>query len=90
MNLFGDLVHAAEDVGVVLLEAADAGEAGEGAAELVAVEDAEVGVADGEDVVGAGLVGVHEAVPGAVHRLQRKLLLHIPSCSLCSFLPPPS
>ena len=44
-HLVGDLVGGAEDVRVVLLEPADAGEARERAAQLVAVQHAKVSVA---------------------------------------------
>lgn len=60
------LIWTAEDVGVVLLEPPDAGEAVQGARELVAVQDAKVGKADGQLAVGAVAVGEHEAVTGAV------------------------
>mmetsp|Transcript_8779 Transcript_8779/g.18552 ORF Transcript_8779/g.18552 Transcript_8779/m.18552 type:complete len:735 (+) Transcript_8779:385-2589(+) len=69
-----DLVLPAEDVGVVLLEAPDAREAREGAGELVAVQDAEIGVADGEVAVGADRGAEHEAVARAVHGLHGPLL----------------
>ena len=59
---------------VVLLEAAHAGQARERAAELVAVEHAKVGHAEGQVSVAAGAGGEEEAVARAVHRLEAKLL----------------
>jgi hypothetical protein len=50
------LVGPAEDVRVVLLEAPDAREAVQGPRELVAVQHAKVGEAEGELAVGAGAV----------------------------------
>eukprot|EP00053_Salpingoeca_punica_P013384 m.120929 g.120929 ORF g.120929 m.120929 type:complete len:748 (-) comp16189_c0_seq1:23-2266(-) len=75
LNLALNLGRQAEDVCVVLLEAADAGEAGEGARELVAVQHAKVGEANGQLLVRADAVAEHQAVARAVHRLQSKLLL---------------
>ena len=63
------MLRHAEDVCVVLLEAADAGEAVEGAGKLIPVEDAEIGEAHGEFAVGALAGAEHEAVRRAVHRL---------------------
>mmetsp|Transcript_6588 Transcript_6588/g.15853 ORF Transcript_6588/g.15853 Transcript_6588/m.15853 type:complete len:566 (+) Transcript_6588:515-2212(+) len=69
------LVWPAEDVRVVLLKPPNPGEPVEGAAVLVAVEHAKVGHADGELAVGARAAVEDDAVPGAVHRLEAKLLL---------------
>mmetsp|Transcript_19999 Transcript_19999/g.47643 ORF Transcript_19999/g.47643 Transcript_19999/m.47643 type:complete len:307 (+) Transcript_19999:625-1545(+) len=74
LDLLLDVVRLAEDVRVVLLEAAHAGESAEGAAELVAVQYAEVCHAPGELAEGALAEVEHEAVPGAVHGLHSKLL----------------
>ena len=73
-HLLLDLIDGAEDVRVVLLEAAHAGQARERAAELVAVEHAKVGHAEGQVSVAAGAGGEEEAVARAVHRLEAKLL----------------
>jgi len=54
------LVHGAEDVGVVLLEAADADEARQGSRQLVPVQDAEVGHANGQLSPGARPVIEHQ------------------------------
>mmetsp|Transcript_14766 Transcript_14766/g.40378 ORF Transcript_14766/g.40378 Transcript_14766/m.40378 type:complete len:603 (-) Transcript_14766:35-1843(-) len=75
LDLLLDVLLLAEDVRVVLLEPAHAGEAGEGAAELVAVQHAEVGEAPGQLAEGALALGEHEAVAGAVHGLHAELLL---------------
>ena len=63
---------------VVLLEAANAGEAREGARELVAVQHAKVGHAQRQLAVRARAHVKHDAVARAVHRLHRKLgLFHV-------------
>mmetsp|Transcript_538 Transcript_538/g.1044 ORF Transcript_538/g.1044 Transcript_538/m.1044 type:complete len:502 (+) Transcript_538:1007-2512(+) len=62
-------------MGIVLAEAPDAREAGEGARDLVSVEDAEVAEADGELLVGAQLLAEHEAVGGAVHGLHAEAVV---------------
>mmetsp|Transcript_109308 Transcript_109308/g.341988 ORF Transcript_109308/g.341988 Transcript_109308/m.341988 type:complete len:309 (-) Transcript_109308:1086-2012(-) len=73
-HLLPDLVLAAEDVGVVLLEAPHAREPRERAAELVAVEHAEGREPQGQLAVRADLAVEDDAVPGAVHGLQEPLL----------------
>jgi hypothetical protein len=70
VHLVFDLVGSAEDVGVVLGEAADAQQAVHGAGALVAVDVAELGVADGQVAVTLGRVLVDEDVAGAVHGLE--------------------
>mmetsp|Transcript_75896 Transcript_75896/g.164253 ORF Transcript_75896/g.164253 Transcript_75896/m.164253 type:complete len:846 (+) Transcript_75896:181-2718(+) len=74
LHLLLDLVGPADNVRVVLLEAADAREAGEGAAGLVPVEDAEIRVPDGQLAEGPHARVEHEEVAGAVHRLEHPLL----------------
>jgi len=74
-NLLGDLARSAEDVPVVLMEASDAGEAAQGAGDLVAVQRAEIGVADGQVSVGALLPFKQQAVAGTIHRLEAVLLV---------------
>ncbi len=69
-NLVEQLVRRAEQVGVVLAEAADAGHAGQLARLLVAVDLAEFGDADGELAVAVGFGGVDADVVRAVHRPQ--------------------
>lgn len=54
-NLLGDLARAAENVPVVLVEASYSRQAAQGAGDLVAVERAEVGVADRQVFVGPRL-----------------------------------
>lgn len=56
------LVHGAEDMSIVLLEAADTGEASEGSRQLVPVQDAKVGHANGQLSPGAWPVIKHQAV----------------------------
>jgi hypothetical protein len=73
-HLLFDLGDGAEDVAVVLLEAAHAREARERAGELVPVEHAEVGKAQRQLAVRALAVLEHEAVGGAVHWLEAELL----------------
>ena len=67
-GFFGDLVFGAEDVGVVLHEAAYAHQAVQRAGRLVAVAGAEFGQAHGQVAVGAQAVVEHLHVAGAVHR----------------------
>mmetsp|Transcript_2393 Transcript_2393/g.7077 ORF Transcript_2393/g.7077 Transcript_2393/m.7077 type:complete len:787 (+) Transcript_2393:404-2764(+) len=74
-HLVPDLVQPAEDVRVVLLEPPHAGEARQRAVRLVAVQHPKVGHADGQLAVAAQPVAEHEAVAGAVHGLEPKLLL---------------
>jgi hypothetical protein len=62
-------------VRVVLLETTDTGETGESAGRFVAVENTEVGHADGELAVRAVAGGEDEAVRGAVHGLEGEGLL---------------
>src|SRR3990172_751557 len=69
LDLGLDLVGAAEDVRVVLREAANAEEAVEDAGSLVAVHGAELRHADGQFAVAAEGVLVHLDVERAVHRL---------------------
>ena len=68
-----DLVGATEDVGIVLGEGADAGEAVEFAALFVAIDGAEFGDAKGKVFVGVGLVFEDHAVVGAVHGFEEVL-----------------
>eukprot|EP01136_Pigoraptor_vietnamica_P037807 Opistho-1_new@106270 len=70
-----DLVLRTENVRVVLLEAPHAREARERTRQLVAMEDAKVGHAEGQLLVRPHAVVEHQAVAGAVHRLERKRLL---------------
>ncbi len=65
-----DLFGGAEDVGIVLGEAADAEQAVHGAGALVAVDVAEFGEADGEVAIALGGIFVDEDVAGAVHGLE--------------------
>jgi hypothetical protein len=69
-NLRLKLVAAAEDVGIILHEAAHAREASEGAAELVAVQDAKLCESKRHFAVGTALGAEHEAVARAVHGLE--------------------
>ena len=70
----GYLRDCAEDVRVVLLEAAHAREPCESARKLIAMQDTKVCQPHGQLAVRSLTVLEHEAVPGAVHRLQPKLL----------------
>ena len=76
-NSSWELQGGAEDVGVVLGEGADAGEADQFARFLEAVEGGELGVADGELAVAVegGVVEGH--VGGAVHGLEEDLVLAV-------------
>lgn len=74
-NLLGDLAPAAEDVPVVLVEAAHSRQAAQGARDLVAVQRAEVGVADRQVFVGPPLRFEQQAVAWTIHRLQAVFLV---------------
>jgi hypothetical protein len=68
----GDLFLGAEEVGVVLGEAADAGHAVELAGLFPAIDGAELGEAHGQVAVGVRLRGEDLDVVRAVHRLQHE------------------
>ena len=68
-----DLRRHAEDVGVVLGEAANAQQAVHGAGALIAIDVAEFGVALGQVAIAFGRVLVDEDMAGAVHRLEAVL-----------------
>eukprot|EP00966_Prymnesium_polylepis_P143543 3313590-Prymnesium_polylepis.1 len=70
-----DLIDGAVDVRVVLLKATHAREAGQRARELVPMEHAKVRIAHRQLAVGSLLRLEHDAVAGAVHRLEPKLLI---------------
>ena len=70
-----DLVGCAEDMGVVLGEAADASHAAELAGLFVAIDLAEFGEAHGEFPIAAGFGGVNLDVVRAIHRLEQILLV---------------
>lgn len=55
------LIHGAEDVSIVLLEAADAGQASQSSRQLVPVQDAKVGHAQRQLSPGARSVIKHQA-----------------------------
>ena len=74
-DLVLDLLGAAEDVGVVLGEAAHAHEAVKDTAALVAVDGAQLGEAQGQLAVAAQGGAVDGDVEGAVHGLQVVFLL---------------
>jgi hypothetical protein len=59
-----DLFRGAEDVGVVLGEAADAEQSVHGAAAFVAIDGAEFAEADGQVAVAMGRVGEDQDVQG--------------------------
>ena len=78
MTSSGDLILGAEDVGVVLGDVADAQQAVQRAARLVAVHEAGLAVADRQVAVGAALVLVDLDVRRAVHGLEaHRPLLHL-------------
>jgi hypothetical protein len=72
-DLVFDLRGGAEDVGVVLGKAADAQQAVHCPATLVAVDVAQLGVADGEVAVAARVALIDKDVAGAVHGLEAVL-----------------
>lgn len=72
------LVHGAEDVGVVLLEAADAGQARQSPRQLVAVQDAKVGHAQRQLPPGARPVIKHQAAGRQDRRIVSHFQLKLP------------
>ena len=80
-HLVGDLVLGAEDVRVVLGEAAHAHEAVQRAVRLVAVAGAELGQAERQVAVGLDALVEDLHVAGAVHRLERMLTRFSLACS---------
>ncbi len=74
-NLLGDLARAAENMPVVLVEASHSCQAAQGAGYLVAVQRAEVGVADRQIFVGPRLRFEQQAMAWTVHGLQAVFLV---------------
>ena len=68
------LILGKEDVRVVLREAAYAEHAVQRAGQLMAVDDAQLAVAQGQLLIGVRLQLVHEDAAGAVHGLYREIL----------------
>jgi hypothetical protein len=69
-----DLISPTEDVGVILLEAADSGKPGESTTDLIPMQHTEICESDGQLLVGMSLVFEHQAMPWAVHGLQAESL----------------
>src|ERR1039457_5915799 len=65
-----NLTRHAEDVRIVLCEAANAQQPMHGAGALVAIDVAELGVARGQVAIALGRIFVDEDVAGTVHRLE--------------------
>lgn len=63
------LIHGAEDMSVILLEAADTGEASQGSWQLIPMQDAKVRHAEGQLSPGARPVVKHQTV---VKQMQRE------------------
>ena len=74
-DLVGQLVGAHKQVGVVLVKAAHAEQAVQGAAQLVAVHQANLAGADGQLAIGVRLGGVHQHAARAVHGLNAVLFV---------------
>ena len=74
-DLVGQLVGTHKQVGVVLVKAAHAEQAVQGAAQLVAVHQANLAGADGQLAVGVRLGGVHQHATRAVHGLNAVLFV---------------
>lgn len=74
-DLVGQLVGAHKQVSVVLVKAAHAEQAVQGAAQLVAVHQANLAGADGQLAVGMRLGGVHQHAARAVHGLNAVLFV---------------
>src|SRR5579862_2741642 len=77
VDLLLDLVLGEEDVRVVLRDVPDAQQAVEGAGELVAVERRRLRVADRQVAIRPELRAEEDHVAGAVHRLERELLVRV-------------
>ena len=69
-----DLISPTEDVGVILLEAADSGESGERTTDLIPMQHTEICESDGQLLVGMSLVFEYQAMPWAIHGLQAESL----------------
>ena len=82
LELFLDLVLAAEQVRIVLGESADAGQAVQFTGLLIAVHGAELGIAQGQFLVGVRGAAVDLAVVGAVHGLEGLSMNSSPSCGV--------
>ena len=74
-DLVGQLVGTNKQVGVVLVKAAHAEQAVQGAAQLVAVNQANLAGADGQLAIGVRLGGVHQHAARAVHGLNAVLFV---------------
>ena len=74
-DLVGQLVGTHKQVGVVLVKAAHAEQAVQGAAQLVAVHQANLAGADGQLAIGVRLGGVHQHAARAVHGLNAVLFV---------------
>lgn len=74
-DLSTDLIAAAEDVGIILDEAADTSETGEGTSGLIAMKNTELSHTDRKLSVRADLAAEDKAVAWAVHRLHGELTL---------------
>ena len=74
-DLVGQLVGTHKQVGVVLVKAAHAEQAVQGAAQLVAVHQANLAGANGQLAIGVRLGGVHQHAARAVHGLNAVLFV---------------
>ena len=74
-DLVGQLVGTHKQVRVVLVKAAHAEQAVQGAAQLVAVDQANLAGANGQLAIGVRLGGVHQHAARAVHRLNAVLFV---------------
>ena len=74
-DLVGQLVGTHKQVGVVLVKAAHAEQAVQGAAQLVAVHQANLAGADGQLTIGVRLGGVHQHATRTVHGLNAVLFV---------------
>jgi len=69
-----NLISPAEDVGVILLEAANSGKPGERATNLIPMQHTEISESDRHFLVGMSLVFENQAMPRAIHGLQPESL----------------
>ena len=70
LDLGSDLLRSAENMSIILLESANANQTTKSARDLITVKDTEISVAEGKITVAVDAVLEHDAMSGAVHRLE--------------------
>ena len=69
-NLARDLIRCAENVSIILLEPSDTDQSTEGTRDLVSVQSAEIGVAQGQVTIAVDAMREEHAMRGAIHGLK--------------------